>query len=90
MADETAQPDRPSGWGLPLGVGTGAGIGMVVGILLDMLAMGLIIGAAIGLVVGAVTTSATDTPAARRGRAIAAAIGIVSAGTAIILAIMSR
>ncbi len=90
MTDDTARSDRPSGWGIPLGVGAGAGIGMIFGILLDMLVMGMLIGAAIGLVVGAATTSAADTPAAKRGRVIAAAMGIALAGAAIILAIVSH
>jgi hypothetical protein len=90
MTDRAGRPERPAGWGIPLGVGAGAGIGMVLGILFDQLVMGLIFGAAIGLVVAASATGVAATPEARCGRVIAAAIGIALAGVAIILAILSR
>lgn len=90
MTEGPARPDRPSGWQIPLGVAAGAGIGLIFGILLDMLATGITFGAAIGLVVGAITTGVADTPPARRGRVVAAAIGIAVAGAAVILALLSR
>lgn len=90
MTDGASRPDRPSGWGIPLGVGAGAGIGMIFGILLGQQVPGLIFGAAIGLIVAVTATSAADTPQARRGRVIAAAIGLVLAGVAVILTIVSR
>lgn len=90
MTDDTDRPDWPSGWAIPLGFLSGAGIGLIFGILLDLLAMGMIIGAAIGLVVGAATIGAANTPAAKRGRVIAATIGIILAGAAVIVVILSR
>ena len=89
-ADQRVQADRPAGWGIPLGVGAGAGIAMIFGILLDQLAMGLIIGAAVGLVVATSATSAAATPAARRGRVFATAVGVVTAGVAVAVWIVTR
>lgn len=90
MTEGPARADRTSGWGIPLGVVAGAGIGVVVGILLDALAMAMTVGAGIGLVVATVATSVADTPPARRVRVFAAAVGIVLAGAAVILAVVSR
>lgn len=78
-------PSRPAGWQLPLGVAAGAGIGMIVGILLDQLAMGLIIGAAIGLLVATSAIATAATPTSARGRVLALAIGLVTAGVVVIL-----
>lgn len=80
----------PTGWAIPTGVVTGAAIGMLFGIMLQELVLGLIVGAAVGLLAGASGTAATATPADRRGAVLAVAIGLLTAGFAIVLLIMLR
>ncbi len=86
MTNHSSTPtDRPTGWYLPLGVAAGAAIGMIVGILLGQLTMGLTIGAATGLLIATSLTSLTATAMPKRGRVLVAAVGLVTAGTLVIL-----
>ncbi len=81
---------RPTGWGVPLGIGVGAGMGLVVGILVEQPALGIAVGAGLGVVIGAMLT-ATDTMARdERRRALTTAAAILIAGIAATVWIVLR